>query len=109
MFSVLTCWSVIVQIWLPMCIEFGLEWVLKEHSRGDRNSLNPYTALFFGHWVSAVLAVYLPEILGRPPVQTLGDLIVLEMRSHLSLNELDRFYPQISKKHKEEYKYSERS
>ena len=110
MFSVLTCWAGVVEIWMPMCIEFGLEWVLKEkeQSRGDRNALNPYTMLFFGHWLSAILTVYLPEILGRPPAQTLEDVLVLEMRSHLSANHTEEFYRSTSKQKEYEREYSER-
>ena len=106
--SMMTCWSGVVEIWMPMCIEFGLEWVLKEYSRGDRNALNPYTMLFFGHWLSAILTVYLPEILGRPPAQTLEDVLVLEMRSHLSVNQIEEFYLSTGKQKEYKREYSER-
>ena len=108
MFSVLICWAGVVEIWMPMCIEFGLEWVLKEYRRGDRNALNPYTMLFFGHWLSAILTVYLPEILGRPPAQTLEDVLVLEMRSHLSANQIEEFYLSTSKQKEYKREYAER-
>ena len=79
-FTVMTCWSGIVQIWMPMSIEFGLEYVLKYYGRSDRVLLNPYAILFFGNCVSVILSVYLPEILGRPHARTLDDVMVLKVK-----------------------------
>ena len=92
-FTVMTCWSGIVQIWMPMSIEFGLEYVLKYYGRSDRVLLNPYAILFFGNCVSVILSVYLPEILGRPHARTLDDVMVLKVKSgkHFLL------YPQVTK------------
>ena len=92
-FTVMTCWSGIVQIWMPMSIEFGLEYVLKYYGRSDRVLLNPYAILFFGNCVSVILSVYLPEILGRPHARTLDDVMVLKVKSgkHFIL------YPQVAK------------
>ena len=79
-FTVMTCWSGIVQIWMPMSIEFGLEYVLKYYGRSDRVLLNPYAILFFGNCVSVILSVYLPEILGRPHARTLDDVMILKVK-----------------------------
>ena len=76
----MTCWSGIVQIWMPMSIEFGLEYVLKYYGRSDRVLLNPYAILFFGNCVSVILSVYLPEILGRPHARTLDDVMILKVK-----------------------------
>ena len=91
----MTCWSGIVQIWMPMNIEFGLEYVLKYYGRSDRVLLNPYAILFFGNCVSVILSVYLPEILGRPHARTLDDVMVLKVkRSKHSFREDDKkIYP----------------
>ena len=94
MFTVMTCWSGIVQIWMPMSIEFGLEYVLKYYGRSDRVLLNPYAILFFGNCVSVILSVYIPEILGRPHARTLDDVMVLKVkRSKHSFREDDKIYP----------------
>ena len=99
-FTVMTCWSGIVQIWMPMSIEFGLEYVLKYYGRSDRVLLNPYAILFIGNCVSVILSVYLPEILGRPHARTLDDVMVLKVkRGKHSFREDDKIYlhPQLTK------------
>ena len=107
-FTVMTCWSGIVQIWMPMSIEFGLEYVLKYYGRSDRVLLNPYAILFFGNCVSVILSVYLPEILGRPHARTLDDVMVLKVKGgKLSFREDDKSpYPQTTKPKREEEKKS---
>ena len=79
MFTVMTCWSGIVQIWMPMSIEFGLEYVLKYYGRSDRVLLNPYAILFFGNCISVIFSVHLPEILGHPHARPLDDIMVLKV------------------------------
>jgi len=99
----MTCWSGIVQIWMPMSIEFGLEYVLKYYGRSDRVLLNPYAILFFGNCVSVILSVYLPEILGRPHARTLDDVMVLKVkRGKHSFREDDKIlHPKVTKPKRE--------
>ena len=73
MFTVMTCWSGIVQIWMPMSIEFGLEYVLKYYGRSDRVLLNPYAILFFGNSVSVIIS-------GRPHARTLEYVMVFKVK-----------------------------
>ena len=101
MFCVLTCWSAIVQIWVPMCIELLLEWVLANHRRDDRIFLNPYTFLFIGNCASVILSSYLPEILGRPMSKTLEDVIVLSEKKHCSNEQYYPTCPRVIKVHKQ--------